>query len=158
MPILVSISKAGLVSDIDNSTITAVLTRLRRFLRLRIRAEFPWETLPMAQVEFLQRLAEEPGLRINDLARKHFMAKNTVSALIQQMVEAGLVSRDPDPHDRRAVSVKLTERGESSLKAWMQGNELIVATALLQLDDEDRATIARAMPALGRLANSLDQA
>lgn len=110
----------------------------------------------MAQVEFLQRLAEEPRLRINDLARKHSMAKNTVSSLIQQMVEAGLVSRDPDPQDRRAVRITLTEKGESSLQAWMHGNELIVANALLRLDDEDRAMIDQALPALARLANALD--
>lgn len=111
----------------------------------------------MAQVEFLQRLAEEPRLRINDLARKHFMAKNTVSTLIQQMVELELVSRDPDPSDRRAVSITLTEKGERNLQAWMHGNELIVANALLQLGDDDRETIAQAMPALARLANALDR-
>ena len=40
-----------------------VVNRLRRILRSSIRSKFPWERLPMAQVEILQRLAEEPGLR-----------------------------------------------------------------------------------------------
>ena len=48
----------------------------------------------MAQVEILQRLKEEPGLRLNDLARRHRLANNTVSTFVQQLVMAGLVRAD----------------------------------------------------------------
>lgn len=40
--------------------LTDVITRLRRALRSSIRSEFPWEALPMAQVELLQTLAPAP--------------------------------------------------------------------------------------------------
>ena len=95
-----------------------VVNRLRRVLRSSIRSEFPWERLPMAQVEILQRLAEEPGLRVTELAARQKLAINTVSNVIQQMVLAGSVQRREDPRDRRAVIIEhLTDTGPSSCRA-----------------------------------------
>lgn len=84
-----------------------VVNRLRRILRSSIRSDFPWERLPMAQVEILQRLADEPGLRVTELAGRQKLAINTVSNVIQQTVLAGLV-------DRRAVTVHLPTPANSS--------------------------------------------
>src|SRR5689334_4324217 len=63
-----------------------VVTRLRRALRASVRSEFAWERLPMAQIELMQRLADEPQLRVKDLAERHRLATNTVSQLVQQLV------------------------------------------------------------------------
>ncbi len=71
---------AGAAGSGEGWALTEVITRLRRALRSSVREEFAWESLPMAQVEFLQRLSSESGLRIVELARKHRMATNTVSA------------------------------------------------------------------------------
>ena len=138
--------------------LTDVITRLRRVLRQSIRSDYPWETLPMAQVEILQRLADEPGLRINDLAARHRLANNTVSTLIQQMVLAGLVTRDADPSDRRAVQLHLTGDGEQMLADWLQAHEERFAAALGQLPPSDRAAVLAALPALSRLAAGMEQA
>ncbi|EGD55607.1 MarR family winged helix-turn-helix transcriptional regulator [Gordonia neofelifaecis] len=137
--------------------LTAVITQLRRSLRSSVREEFAWESLPMAQVEFLQRLAREPGLRIGDLARKHRMANNTVSTLVNQMVRGGLVAREPVPGDKRAVQVRLTQEGRGRLDAWTRANERRISAALAGLDAQQRAAIDAAVPALGVLAERLDE-
>jgi len=41
---------------VDAWLLTELVTRLRRVLRASIRTDYPWESLPMAQVELLQRL------------------------------------------------------------------------------------------------------
>lgn len=79
----------------DAWSLTGVITRLRRVLRSSVRQEFPWESLPMAQVEVMQRLADEPGMGVSDLADRQRLATNTVSSLVQQMVTAGFVERTP---------------------------------------------------------------
>jgi len=84
---------------IDAWVLTDIVTRLRRVLRASIRSDYPWEKLPMAQIEILQRLHAEPGLRVNDLAERHRLANNTVSVLVQQLVVAGLVN--PRARSRR---------------------------------------------------------
>lgn len=140
----------------DAWELTAAITQLRRSLRSSVRDEFTWESLPMAQVEFLQRLEREPGLRIGDLARKHRMAVNTVSTLVNQMLKEGLVVRESDPDDRRAVLVLLTDEGRARLQAWTRANQRRISVALDGLSVEQRAAIDAAVPALVALAERLD--
>lgn len=140
----------------DARLLTEVVTRLRRALRASIRTDYPWETLPMAQVELLQVLAEHSPVRIGDLASRQRLATSTVSGLIGQMINAGVVARAVDPEDRRASAVTLTEAGHAQLAAWTQAHERRIDTALAGLDEADRAIVRAALPALFRLAEHLD--
>jgi len=135
-----------------------VVTRLRRALRTGVRAEFAWERLPMAQIELMQRLAEQPGLRVKDLAERHRLATNTVSQLVQQLVVAGLVDRQPDARDRRAVVLALTEDGRQLLQLWLTANQRRLQSALSELSPADRSAILTALPALNRLVERLEAA
>jgi DNA-binding MarR family transcriptional regulator len=141
---------------VDGWEFTDVVTRLRRVLRTGVRGEFPWESLPMAQVEILQRLAEEPALRVSDLATRHKLAANTVSTLVQQLVTAGLVERTPDPADRRAVTVSLTDEGHQRLRQWLEAHERRLARALASLDRDDRRVIVASLGPLARLVDELE--
>lgn len=135
---------------------TDVVTRLRRVLRASVRGEFPWESLPMAQVEILQRLADQPDLRVSDLAARHRLATNTVSNLVQQLVAAGLAERRPAADDRRAVTVRLTELGHKRLEEWLAAHERRLAEALEALDRDDRRMIVAALGPLTRLVDRLE--
>lgn len=141
---------------LDAWLLTDVVTRLRRVLRASIRSDYPWESLPMAQVEILQRLREEPALRINDLAVRHRLANNTVSTLIQQLVVAGLVTRTEDPTDRRAVRLRLSSAGLNMLTAWQQAHEQRLEKAMDHLTATDRTVVLAALPALSRLVDQLE--
>ncbi|MCQ4082070.1 MarR family winged helix-turn-helix transcriptional regulator [Streptomyces sp. RB6PN25] len=140
----------------DARLLTEAVTRLRRALRASIRTEYPWETLPMAQVELLQVLAEHSPARIGDLAARQRLATSTVSGLIGQMITSGLVARAVDPADRRASAVTLTEAGQAQLDAWARAHEHRLDTALGALDEADRSAVHDALPALFRLAEQLD--
>ncbi len=141
---------------VDAWLLTDIVTRLRRVLRASIRSEYPWEALPMAQVEILQRLRDEPGLRVNDLAARHRLANNTVSVLVQQLVAADLITRTPDPVDRRAVRLHLTPHGLQMLTDWRAAHERRLAMAMDRLDTADRSAVLAALPALSRLVDQLE--
>jgi len=110
----------------------------------------------MAQVEVLQRLADEPGIGVRDLAERQRLATNTVSSLIQQMVTSGLVTRTPRPGDRRAVALKLTSAGAEVLSAWQAANHRRLGQALRQLTPAEQQAIENAVPALAALAALLE--
>lgn len=143
---------------IDAWVLTDIVTRLRRVLRASIRSDYPWEKLPMAQVEILQRLHAEPGLRVNNLAERHRLANNTVSVLVQQLVVAGLVVRTTDASDRRAVRLELSDQGRTMLAEWRRAHERRIDAALGRLDTADRSAILAALPALSRLVDELESA
>ncbi len=111
----------------------------------------------MAQVEILQRLAEEPGLRVTELASRHRLATNTVSNLIQQMVLAGLVVRTVDARDRRAVTVEITDTGARHLQGWLAANSHRLDAALEGLPPANRRAILDALPSLALLVDRLER-
>ncbi|MFF8996040.1 MarR family winged helix-turn-helix transcriptional regulator [Streptomyces sp. NPDC014983] len=150
-------SSAALGEEPEARLLTEAVTRLRRALRSSIRTDYPWETLPMAQVELLQVLGEYSPARISDLAARRRLAPSTVSGLIGQMITAGLVARDVDAADRRASVVTLTEAGREKLAAWTTAHERRIDAALAALDDGARAAITGALPALFQLAENLGE-
>ncbi|MFJ3792463.1 MarR family winged helix-turn-helix transcriptional regulator [Kitasatospora sp. NPDC090091] len=134
--------------------LTDVVTRLRRALRSSIRTDYPWESLPMAQVELLQTLAAAP-LRVGELADRQRLAPNTVSGLVGKLLEAGFVDRQADPGDRRTARIALTPAGRRQLDDWQHAHERRIATALGTLSPADREAVMQALPALDSLARAL---
>ncbi|MBR7835730.1 winged helix-turn-helix transcriptional regulator [Actinospica durhamensis] len=141
----------------DARRLTDVVARLRRVLRTSIRADYPWESLPMAQVELLQSLAETAPARVGDLAARLRLAPSTVSGLISQMINAGLVERGTDTRDRRVAVVALSEAGREQLTEWNAAHRRRIAAALAELDPAEREAIDDALPALARLVEQLAQ-
>jgi len=59
----------------------------------------------------------ERGQRASFLADKLTVAKPTVTALVDGLVERGYVSRTQSPDDKRATQISLTAAGRKALKA-----------------------------------------
>jgi DNA-binding MarR family transcriptional regulator len=56
-------------------------------------------------------LLEQDGLRIGEIGRRARLSKPSMTALVSQCEADGLVRRERDPADRRAVRIVLTARG-----------------------------------------------
>jgi DNA-binding MarR family transcriptional regulator len=141
--------------DRDVHRLTEVVTRLRRVLRTSIRTDYAWESLPMAQVELLQCLAERDGTRVGELAVLLRLAPNSVSTLVQALADVGYLHRERDPADRRAALLRLTPAGAAALGGWQRAHERRLGVALARLDEHDRAAILAALPALSNLVEEL---
>ena len=57
------------------------------------------------------RFVRDDGMRLTDLAQLAGMTKQSVGELVDDLVDLGYVERIPDPEDRRAKLICLTERG-----------------------------------------------
>jgi DNA-binding MarR family transcriptional regulator len=135
--------------------LTAVVTRLRRALRTSIRTDYPWESLPMAQVELLMAVHEHQPARVGELAAALRLAPNTVSELVQALVAAGFAARRPDSSDRRVAVVTLTDRGAAELVDWERAHQRRIGACLERLCADDQALVRAALPALARLVDHL---
>ncbi|WP_431678665.1 MarR family winged helix-turn-helix transcriptional regulator [Kitasatospora sp. KL5] len=64
------------------------------------------------------REAESAGspMRLSALADRLRIAPRSATAVVDALEEAGLAARTPDPADRRAVRVVLTDRGRGALE------------------------------------------
>ncbi len=69
--------------------------------------------LPLAWYDVLLELDAAPGrrLRMQELAGRVVLSRSRVSRVVDEMVEAGLVVKEPDPADGRATLAAPTPAG-----------------------------------------------
>ncbi|GIV59178.1 MarR family winged helix-turn-helix transcriptional regulator [Rhodocaloribacter litoris] len=106
-----------------DAKIVAALERLSQAFRVLL-WEVATETgLSPIQIQFLVYLRFLPGgtCRIGDLARRFDLTPATVSDAVRTLAAKGLLSRVPDPDDRRARLLALTPAGRETagrLAGW----------------------------------------
>ncbi|WP_104118920.1 MarR family winged helix-turn-helix transcriptional regulator [Arthrobacter sp. B1805] len=106
--------------------------------------------LTTMQMSTLSMAADEP-LRVSRVAANLGIRVPSATEQIIKLEQAGLVSRQPDPTDSRAVLVQLTDKGRAAWEeASLRRNER-VAALLEHLDDDERATLAAALPIIEKL-------
>lgn len=86
------------------------------------------------------------------------LAANTVSTLVRQLTDLGLVARTADPDDRRIARLALTPATQSHVEQWRDRRSAQVADAVSRLTPQEREDLARAVPAITRLAEILSPA
>ncbi len=67
------------------------------------------------------------GTRIGDLAEQALVTKQTATATVDRLEQAGYVRRVPDPTDARARLVVIAERGEEAIKVARRAEATIQA-------------------------------
>ncbi|MER5640964.1 MarR family transcriptional regulator [Kitasatospora sp. NPDC002227] len=98
--------------------LTRAMKRIRRQTMQRLE---PYGITP-GQARALRMLAHSPGcegtqaIRLSDLADRLHIAPRSATTVVDALEEAGLVERTPDPADRRAVRLTLTEAGHGALE------------------------------------------
>ena len=135
---------------------TDMVSRLRRTLRTSLRAEYTWESLPMTHVEILHTLAEQPGIRMCDIAVELRLPPSTVSSLVRQMADDGLVERTPAAADRRMVLVSLSRKGQEQLTGWQGAHRQRIAAALAKLAEDEQFDLGQPLPALDLFADEMN--
>ena len=83
------------------------------------------------------------------------VAPNTVSTLVRQLVEVGVLTRRSDPGDRRVARLSLAPPVAEGMGVWLEKRSAALAEALASLSAEDRRALAGALGPLGRLALTL---
>ena len=92
--------------------ITYLSTRARQHDRLMALAGVP---LDRAAVALLRQIAETEPLRPGELAHRLGVEASHVTRTAQQLERSGHVTRVPDPDDRRAQRIQLTEAGQQAI-------------------------------------------
>jgi DNA-binding MarR family transcriptional regulator len=133
------------------SDLRVVIGQLLRRLRAERR------DLSLAQVTVLGRLDRVGPCTVSDLAAGERLRPQSMAATVAALLAAGLVSRAPDPGDRRRVLIDLTPAGVEALAADRRRREGWLAGAIERdLSARERRVLADATALLTRIAESGD--
>ena len=95
------------------------------------------------QISILSVTEENPGVRQGEIGRALGVARANLAPLMAELEGDGLLIRVPSEIDRRAVSVFLTEEGETVLKKCKTRIEAQEQKALERLNQNERKTLLR---------------
>jgi len=129
----------------DEPDAADLLLRVSRRLQRRVAARLAPLGVTQAQVRALRALdREHRPVRMGVLAERLDVVPRSATSLIDALADAGLVRRDPDPDDRRAVAVSLTPEGRRTLVGVRRVRRQ-VADELLDPLDLDQRTVLRSL-------------
>jgi DNA-binding MarR family transcriptional regulator len=125
----------------------------------RREAERPVElsTLTGAQLELLRLVRRRPGVSIADAAQDLRLAPNTVSTLVRQLTDEGMILRRVHGSDRRVARLELSADIRRKVDAWRDRRVVGLGDAVGRLPPEDQRSLIDAVPMLARLAEHLEE-
>jgi len=101
--------------------------------------------LLLADNEAMLNLAAEP-LRMSDIADRLIVSRGGTTKVIDRLETLGYVRRLPDPEDRRATIVEITDAGRNALvEAKVVIDEVLEATWGKHATDEESAVVIDVM-------------
>ena len=102
----------------------------------------PWDITP-SHLRALRVLMRRGVMRLSELSDHLNIAARSTTEVVDALETRGLVERRPDPDDRRATLVVLTEHGTSVLDAIRTARGTEAERAFGRLSQTDRAHLAR---------------
>ena len=97
----------------------AALLRVHAAVVPKLARELAGHGLPLAWYDVLLVLNSAPGrrLRMTELGASAVLSRERISRVVGELEGAGLVSREPNPEDRRSSYAVLTDEGRKRLRA-----------------------------------------
>ncbi|MFL6138579.1 MAG: MarR family winged helix-turn-helix transcriptional regulator [Frankiaceae bacterium] len=108
-----------------------------------------------SQLSALFAIEQRGSVRLGDLAAVEGVAPSTLSRIVSSLEEAALVTRVPDPDDRRSAWISLSADGRQVITELRTERTLLLSRRVAALDETDRRALLTALPALERLAGEL---
>ncbi len=132
----------------------SLIEKLHRRLLEVVKAEFERhgrDDLNPVQALLLYNIGDEE-LSAGELKARGYYQGSNVSYNLKKLVEAGYVSHQRSPSDRRAVRVKLTEKGQEVRKLVDQlyERQLVPIREVMGMDEEEFARLNKALSRLER--------
>lgn len=113
--------------------------RIENEIRSRLRTTFDI-TLP--RFDLMAQLERHPdGLRMGELSKRMMVTGGNITGITDQLEQEALVVRVPDPKDRRAYSVKLTQEGHIAFARMAVVHEEWIADLLKDISPDDKGQL-----------------
>jgi DNA-binding MarR family transcriptional regulator len=133
--------------------IVDVATRLHAAsIRLLRRRGDEGAGLSARRLSALSAIAAAGPLSLAELAAAEQVRPPTMSRIVDALLAAGLVTREPDPKNRRSVRIAVTEEGVRAMAAGRARRVQALAGRLGRLSDYERRALTRGLEVLERVA------
>ena len=103
-----------------------------------------------AQGYTLMVFPETESISMNDLSQKMNLAGSTMTRMVDQLVQRGLVVRHVDKDDRRIVRVQLTEPGQTARSTLQASLSAFFNQVLSFIPDDEQSALIQHLDTLNQ--------
>ena len=134
-----------MTEDVPADSLGEAFGAVARRLRMASMAALAQYDVTPSQVRAIRVLAihDSGGVRSKDLAEHLRIAPRSATEVVDALEEKGLVTRSPDPGDRRATLVSLSDRGRALAEEVRRTRGVASDQLLERLTQTDREDLAR---------------
>ena len=149
--------RARTVSDDRLQPAVDAIRRIVRALRLAEQSTKARSGLSAAQLFVLAQLATTPAVSLTELARRTMTDRSSAAAVVERLLEAGLVVRDRATADRRRVTVRITTAGRWALRRAPEAPTTLLLAALREMSAREREALTGGLEALATAMGVADE-
>lgn len=104
--------------------------------------------LGSGQQFFLDRIARNPGISLQELAHLGYFDNGTATRAVQKLVDKGYVVVSTDERDRRIRRLRVTEQGMPAVQAMRELKRSWRNAVMQGFTDEEKQTLSRLLERL----------
>lgn len=138
----------GEKNDLNLKTLIA-LTKCFHSVRKRETTTIREGGLTLPQFAVLEILYHKGDLRICDIIEGTLSTGGNMTVVIDNLAKDGLVRRYPDPEDRRASLISLTEKGAQIMEDIFPRHVENISSIFEILEAEEKQTLVKLLKKLG---------
>lgn len=128
--------------DRDETLAEAIRSVAHRLRRISVESLARWEVSP-SQSRALRVVTRHGAIRLTELSEHLHIAPRSATEVVDDLQAKGLVERRPDPQDRRATLVAVTEHGIELGRAIRSAQDAETERLFDLLSATDRDHLAR---------------
>ena len=99
---------------------------------------------------YSERIEDRCELNPSEISERQGTSRNTISALIRDLEEEGLVERQLDQMDRRRFNIRLTSAGREQVQAHASNHLRSITGCFDALGQDDKEALGRLLAKLSR--------
>jgi DNA-binding MarR family transcriptional regulator len=122
--------------------------RAAKLLGARLASRLAHHELSMPRAQLLVALLRDGPQRISQLGGHVGISQGTASTLAEALVRDGLLHRQADPRDGRAIQLALTATGQERAQAWLRDYEVAAREVFAALPPQQRLALLTALRTL----------
>jgi len=106
---------------------------------------------------FAEQIGGKDCLNPSEISERQGTSRNTISSLIRNLEDDGLIERSLDPNDRRKFKIRLTENGRSLVTDHARQHFQIIGQCFSTLTSEEQDTLSTLLQKINTQATKMTQ-
>lgn len=103
------------------------------------------EGISRYHLEVVKTIEDYGTMHVTEIGDMLLISKPQMTRLIDELIDLGMVDRQPDETDRRKINISLTPKGKATVERFRETIKGVIKTRLASLPEKDLIELSTAL-------------